>query len=240
MSQSRSSLDQALSDAELERLGAFLSSIANPAALTLEMMDGLLCALVIGPELVRPSEYVPLLFGGELPDENAFASGEAANDILSLVLRHSNSIVASFEREGLYLPMVFEPEAGRRWAELWSQGFMRGVNLRRSSWAVLISDDSETGSILPMALLAGEVDPGWLKRPASAEKQEELLQSVAAGLIRIYRYFTGARRISALAERQAATVRRESPKVGRNDPCPCGSGRKYKHCCGNVLGHAVH
>jgi len=26
--------------------------------------------------------------------------------------------------------------------------------------------------------------------------------------------------------------RRESPKVGRNDPCPCGSGKKYKHCCG--------
>ena len=28
------------------------------------------------------------------------------------------------------------------------------------------------------------------------------------------------------------TVRREEPKVGRNDPCPCGSGKKYKHCCG--------
>ncbi|HRY61652.1 MAG TPA: SEC-C metal-binding domain-containing protein, partial [Candidatus Fermentibacter sp.] len=28
------------------------------------------------------------------------------------------------------------------------------------------------------------------------------------------------------------TVRREVPKVGRNDPCPCGSGKKYKHCCG--------
>jgi len=28
------------------------------------------------------------------------------------------------------------------------------------------------------------------------------------------------------------TVRRESPKVGRNDPCPCGSGKKYKHCHG--------
>lgn len=27
---------------------------------------------------------------------------------------------------------------------------------------------------------------------------------------------------------------RESPKVGRNDPCPCGSGRKYKRCCGVV------
>ena len=30
----------------------------------------------------------------------------------------------------------------------------------------------------------------------------------------------------------AAPVRRESPKVGRNDPCPCGSGKKYKKCCG--------
>ncbi|NJB69332.1 SEC-C motif-containing protein [Desulfobaculum xiamenense] len=28
------------------------------------------------------------------------------------------------------------------------------------------------------------------------------------------------------------TVRREEPKIGRNDPCPCGSGRKYKKCCG--------
>jgi SEC-C motif-containing protein len=26
---------------------------------------------------------------------------------------------------------------------------------------------------------------------------------------------------------------RESPKVGRNDPCPCGSGKKYKKCCGS-------
>jgi SEC-C motif-containing protein len=28
------------------------------------------------------------------------------------------------------------------------------------------------------------------------------------------------------------TVVRTSPKVGRNEPCPCGSGKKYKHCCG--------
>jgi len=33
-------------------------------------------------------------------------------------------------------------------------------------------------------------------------------------------------------ERRQETVRRDQPKVGRNDPCPCGSGKKYKHCCG--------
>ena len=32
-------------------------------------------------------------------------------------------------------------------------------------------------------------------------------------------------------EHKQETVRRESPKIGRNDPCPCGSGKKYKNCC---------
>jgi preprotein translocase subunit SecA len=33
-------------------------------------------------------------------------------------------------------------------------------------------------------------------------------------------------------ENKQETVRRAQPKVGRNDPCPCGSGKKYKNCCG--------
>ncbi len=33
-------------------------------------------------------------------------------------------------------------------------------------------------------------------------------------------------------ESKPETVRRDAPKVGRNDPCPCGSGKKYKNCCG--------
>ncbi|MEW6623620.1 MAG: SEC-C metal-binding domain-containing protein [Bacillota bacterium] len=31
---------------------------------------------------------------------------------------------------------------------------------------------------------------------------------------------------------QLQPYRRSEPKVGRNDPCPCGSGKKYKKCCG--------
>ncbi|MBN2302268.1 MAG: SEC-C domain-containing protein, partial [Lentisphaerae bacterium] len=33
-------------------------------------------------------------------------------------------------------------------------------------------------------------------------------------------------------EPRPAPIRRTGPKVGRNDPCPCGSGKKYKNCCG--------
>jgi len=48
--------------------------------------------------------------------------------------------------------------------------------------------------------------------------------------------FAGADQAAAMrAQGEAAkpvTIRREQPKVGRNDPCPCGSGKKYKHCHG--------
>lgn len=33
-------------------------------------------------------------------------------------------------------------------------------------------------------------------------------------------------------QKNSGTIRNENRKVGRNDPCPCGSGKKYKHCCG--------
>jgi len=36
------------------------------------------------------------------------------------------------------------------------------------------------------------------------------------------------------ADKKPDTVRRVDPKVGRNDPCPCGSGQKYKKCCGKL------
>jgi preprotein translocase subunit SecA len=46
----------------------------------------------------------------------------------------------------------------------------------------------------------------------------------------------GEERMKQIADeyRRSRTVRRETPKIGRNDPCPCGSGRKYKHCCGKA------
>jgi hypothetical protein len=37
---------------------------------------------------------------------------------------------------------------------------------------------------------------------------------------------------SLMGMKKVETIRREEPKVGRNDPCPCGSGKKYKKCCG--------
>jgi preprotein translocase subunit SecA len=40
--------------------------------------------------------------------------------------------------------------------------------------------------------------------------------------------------VAAAAPKAAQPVERQMPKVGRNDPCPCGSGKKYKHCHGKL------
>jgi uncharacterized protein len=81
-------------------------------------------------------------------------------------------------------------------------------------------------------LLAHEhdADPEMRPPPVPADKREDLLIELTAGLTRIYRYFEPHRRALAHSG-HLEPRRREGPKIGRNEPCPCGSGRKYKHCC---------
>lgn len=73
--------------------------------------------------------------------------------------------------------------------------------------------------------------------PVDADRREQLIVGVAAGVPAIYRYFEPHRRQAAHSAKQAATYRRTTPKLGRNDPCSCGSGKKNKQCCGKVTLH---
>ena len=68
--------------------------------------------------------------------------------------------------------------------------------------------------------------------PISPEKREEVIAHMAAGLLGAYRYFREHRQVKPGAHR--SEPRHSAAKVGRNDPCPCGSGKKYKKCCGGA------
>lgn len=68
-------------------------------------------------------------------------------------------------------------------------------------------------------------------------KFAELAAGVAARVLDIHAYWLPQRgrhvlRPATPASAGAVTARRDTPKVGRNDACPCGSGRKFKKCCG--------
>jgi uncharacterized protein len=64
------------------------------------------------------------------------------------------------------------------------------------------------------------------------ELREKLILGIAGAVTAIYRYFAPQRRMMAAGLGAEGTAYRKAErKTGRNDPCPCGSGKKYKHCC---------
>ena len=147
-------------------------------------------------------------------------------------MRRWNSIIGELAKTSVYLPLVEAPDERGVSGRAWARGFMRGVRLSGSAgWTKLFTAESE-GSLLAIPIVAGEVDPAWPPQPLSTEKGEELLANMAAGFARAYRHFAPLRQVAAHAGHRRATYRRSAPKVGRNDPCPCGSGKKFKHCCG--------
>jgi uncharacterized protein len=226
-----STIHQPLSDDELERLGEFLHDIRARARNT-ESLDGYFAALICGPDIVLPSEYLPGIWG----EDFSFESDNQATEIVGLLMRHWNTISAELLRTlkepHVYLPVLLEDDDGIAHGNDWARSFMRGVQARPGSWRQLINSTEHGGPLLPIMLLAHEhdPDPAMRPKPVAPDKREELLAMMIAALTKIYRYFEPHRRSPARSPLQVP-FRRVGPKIGRNEPCPCGSGRKYKHCC---------
>lgn len=85
-----------------------------------------------------------------------------------------------------------------------------------------------------MMALAHEDDPDAKLRFESLlpEKRTEILHMMAAGVMQMYRYFAPMRAQGAQSTQPFVRAQR---KIGRNEPCPCGSGKKYKQCCMTLL-----
>lgn len=174
-----------LTDAELERLAEFLGRCKGGRAINIEELDGFFAALIVGPGLVMPSEYYPHIFGGSLDETCEFETIDQANGVLSLLMRHWNTIASTLNGGDVYLPVLLEDNTGVACANDWAYGFMRGVELRHDNWAGLINDEEHGGSILPMMMLYHEHDPDPVMRPKpiSPGQREEIIRDMAAGLV---------------------------------------------------------
>src|SRR5258708_34680123 len=110
-----------LTDAELDRLAEFLSNSKGGQAMNLEQLDGFFAALIAGPDVVPPSEYLPEVFGGEMSDTCEFASLGEANDILGLIMRHWNGIAATLHDGKVYLRVLLVDDDGVCPGKDWAQ-----------------------------------------------------------------------------------------------------------------------
>jgi uncharacterized protein len=78
---------QPLTDTEFERLSEILRRFDNTRPTNLEQLDGFLAALICGPEIVRPSEYLPVIWGDDIVLEDSFGTQPVLQDFLSLIMR---------------------------------------------------------------------------------------------------------------------------------------------------------
>lgn len=92
-----------------------------------------------------------------------------------------------------------------------------------------------------IGLLAyGNRDPIVAYRNEGSDMFDEMNENIVRDTVKVLCKSTVERNIerkqvareTATNEPKQATVKREGDKIGRNDPCPCGSGKKYKNCCG--------
>jgi uncharacterized protein len=227
--------NEPLTDAELDRLSDFLESCKGGKAMNIEQLDGFLAALIAGPETVMPSEYYAEVFGGEMSEVCEFRSIDEANEILGLMMRHWSTIAAALHRDEVYVPLLLEDVNGVAQGNDWACGFMCGMHMRHDGWAELVNDEGNGGCVIPMMMLCHEHDeePEMRPDPISPEKREKIIAYMAAGLLGAYRYFRKHREIHAGTTLIPETWH-NALKVGRNELCPCGSGKKYKRCCGGA------
>lgn len=228
-------LDESLADREYDRLKAVLCSFAGQNAMDLEEMDGFFAALICGPVTIAPSVYLDEIWGGE---EVPFDTVEDFNEFLNLAMRHWNFIARELGSKDMIFVLWLEVREGEELprGNRWARGFLRGIDLCREEWDEIFEDEDKFKFLLSVMCLVHENDPDpelrtW-KTPPDPELREKVIIGLSVTAQRFYDYFR-SRRIRE-AQSGPGVARQTKIKVGRNEPCFCGSGKKYKRCCGSV------
>ncbi|QWP77642.1 UPF0149 family protein [Lysobacter sp. K5869] len=228
-----------LDDDQIERLADLLDQRAVPyKGFNLEALDGYLSALVVGPEHPAPAEWQPAVWGGKEPrwsDEAEAAQVQALLighwNMVSARVRHGEDDLPDHLAPLLWLPEepdVEHPDeldVGRDWA----LGFFRGVELREATWETWLDENDWIDEIFVLfdRLASGEVlgeDPAAPPTPVSYRERLEIVSSLPGMLADLQHH-----RVEALTPREPL---RRADTPDRNEPCPCGSGKKFKKCCG--------
>jgi uncharacterized protein len=202
-------------------------------AMVLEELDGFIAGLLICPETIPPGEWFAAAFGLQGRGSSTFESIDHANEVLALVMDYYNGIAAVLARHPeLYSPLFpVDARNGDVIWELWIEGFAAATNLRRSSFDAYADgdDDIAIAATGMMALIGASLDED--ADPADlAEIGGRAPELIKEWIVTLYQYRLTAQKPASFEDQPNPFAGLQ--KVGRNDPCPCGSGKKYKRCCG--------
>lgn len=242
-----------LNNAEMERLDAFLleridkdedTEGKDEGIINISELDGFFTATVSGPGVIQPSQWLSAVWGDFEP---VWESTEQFQEVLTLMMRHMNGISATLmEAPEQFEPLFMEREVdGKTYciADVWCAGYLRGMRLDPDGWGAAAASE-EIQVQLGLLLIFSTPEGGERLDEMTPDEIGALQEQITPAVCAIYAYWLERRKpaLEQMADIGASlagrTIRRDGPKVGRNDPCPCGSGRKYKKCCG--AGPTIH
>jgi uncharacterized protein len=224
-----------LSDEEMDALEAILVSDAVPEdCMDLEMLDGFLAAVLLSPRLIERERWLPEVWSAY--GEMNFGAGNAMQRAMRLVLAYYNEIATTLGCEDAYdrwEPFCFAAEAGSDKLGIgdgWIDGFTQGLDLWPENWREGLTDEIADNA---QNALRRVIAPWESDERNAADNAMRLGWLQAAGEA-VNDIFVHWRAIGLPAPQPIALdfSPPSSPEAGRNGPCPCGSGKKYKKCCG--------
>lgn len=224
-----------INDSDLDRLEALLDEAAHDDVFRLDEMQAYFCAALAGPSPMALEDQVRAVLGEHL-DLNHHASHE----LVELVRRLAGHVAAQLTDGAggadwsLWLyPTSEAPDAPMDYGP-WCMAYLHGVDAAPEDWFDALDDEQAEfldECLYPLLVLSGEAEAAAKehKEPwPNGEELDELMTECAEMLpdvvLKMHRFW--------VVRRGSGTVRRSGEKQGRNDPCACGSGKKYKQCCG--------
>ena len=228
-------MKQSLTQKDFDKLEAFLHSDKTPThCMNLFNLDGFLTSLIVGPVTVLPSRWLPVIWGGTETDEMIWDSIDVTQEIISLIMIYNNMICSSIQdNPERYKPLLLDRNVKQKPAyrtEDWCRGFLEGIKLSSEGWRPLLISDENRILVSPVFLFTGVGKFSALNqndelKKVTPEKQMDLIRLM---VLAVHKFWIPHRK-----SMHNVTVQAISNKTGRNAPCPCGSGKKYKHCCLN-------
>jgi len=217
-------MNQPLNDQEFEQLDDILMKYGHDdSMLCVSELDGFLTAIVSGPDLIQPSLWFPVIWGGE-EHSPEWESEQEFQQFMMLVMRHMNSIVDVLmnapEHYEAILMVNTHVEPPVYIAEEWAFGYMKGVDL--GDWSKL---PAELETWLDVIDLHGREENFSVLEKLSLEEHQQTVKEIEPAVRELYAYWLSQR------EHLKPLPIKVQSQAGRNDPCPCGSGKKYKKCC---------
>jgi uncharacterized protein len=237
-----------LTTAQLKTLSDFLEASARPInTMTLPEVRGFLWAIASTPTDIEIDDWLPFIFEGDDGNFSDDIEEENITNLLSDLLDEQYQRIGEDDSELSSSEYRWHEAEDQRWPlTAWCSGLLKAHYWQEDVWNELLAETEpvktedgvfdiveEVDSTLSIAALFADISGALEDAEESAEVFLASMAEIAEQLPWIMMNYAecGCLLSDMLDAEPEEPYRREQPKIGRNDPCFCGSGKKYKNCC---------